>query len=176
MKDLTDVGSVACGSSHTLAISKDGKLVWSFGSGENGRLGHGTMANVYRPKVIDGLQGLTIQKVCAGGVFSLALTANGQVYTWGTGPCLGIGCAETICLTPTLVQELVSYRIVDVSAGDNHVLALSDNHEVFAWGTNTMGQCGSGHVNNAITVPVKVMELKNVKIRQISAGKYSEST
>lgn len=79
VKDLTDVGNVACGSSHTVVVSKDGKLVWSFGSGENGRLGHGTMANVYRPKVIDGLQGLIIQKVCAGGVFSLALTTNGQV-------------------------------------------------------------------------------------------------
>lgn len=79
VKDLTDVGSVACGSSHTIVVSKDGKLVWSFGAGENGRLGHGTMANVYRPKVIDSLQGLIVQKVCAGGVFSLALTTTGQV-------------------------------------------------------------------------------------------------
>lgn len=79
VKDLTDVGSVACGSSHTLAVSKDGRTVWSFGSGENGRLGHGTISNVYRPKIIDGLQGLLIQKVCAGGVFSLALSTLGQV-------------------------------------------------------------------------------------------------
>lgn len=94
------------------------------------------------------------------------------MYTWGTGPCLGIGCAETICLIPTLVQDLVPYRVIDVSTGDNHVLALSDNHEVFAWGTNTMGQCGLGHINNPITVPVKVMGLSTVRIRQISAGMF----
>lgn len=70
------------------------------------------------------------------------------------------------------MQDLVPYRIIDVSAGDNHVLALSDNNEVFAWGTNTMGQCGLGHTNNPITVPVKVMGLSSVRIRQISAGMF----
>lgn len=64
------------------------------------------------------------------------------------------------------------YRMIDISAGDNHVLALSDNYEVFAWGANNMGQCGLGHVNNPITVPVKVMGLNNVRIRQISAGEF----
>lgn len=70
---------VACGSSHTLVVSKDGKTVWSFGSGENGKLGHGEIAKVYRPKVIEALQGLIIQKVCAGTSFSMALTTMGQV-------------------------------------------------------------------------------------------------
>lgn len=77
--DLSDVGSVACGSSHTLVVSKDGKMVWSFGSGENGKLGHGEIAKVYKPKVIEALQGLIIQKVCAGTSFSMALTTMGHV-------------------------------------------------------------------------------------------------
>lgn len=70
---------VSCGSSHTLAVSKDGKTVWSFGSGESGKLGHGEIVKVYRPKIIEALQGLVIQKVCAGTSFSLVLTALGQV-------------------------------------------------------------------------------------------------
>lgn len=79
MADLSDVGSVACGSSHTLAVSRDGKTVWSFGSGEHGKLGHGEIAKVYKPKVIEYLQGLVVQKVCAGTTFSMALTSMGQV-------------------------------------------------------------------------------------------------
>lgn len=46
MHDLSGVGSVACGSAHTLALSHDGKTVWSFGSGDGGRLGHGEIAKV----------------------------------------------------------------------------------------------------------------------------------
>ncbi|KAJ8965419.1 hypothetical protein NQ314_004172 [Rhamnusium bicolor] len=168
--DLTDVGLVACGSSHTLVVSRYGKTVWSFGSGENGKLGHGEIAKVYRPKVIEALQGLVIQKVCAGTSFSMALTTMGQVYTWGSGPILGMGSADAICLQPLLVEDLTPHRIVDISAGDTHCLALTDENIVFAWGTNSMGQCGQGHTSSPITRPLKVVGLEGVAIRQISAG------
>lgn len=36
VKDVSGVGQVACGSSHTIAVSQDGKTVWSFGGGDNG--------------------------------------------------------------------------------------------------------------------------------------------
>ncbi|XP_074033510.1 probable E3 ubiquitin-protein ligase HERC1 isoform X2 [Leptinotarsa decemlineata] len=165
-----EVGSVACGSSHTLVVSRDGKIVWSFGSGENGKLGHGEIAKVYRPKVIEALQGLVIQKVCAGTSFSMAVTTMGQVYTWGSGPVLGMGSADAICLRPLLVEDLTPFRIIDISAGDTHCLALSEEHAVFAWGTNSMGQCGQGHSSSPITRPLKVIGLEGVPIRQISAG------
>ncbi|XP_076258464.1 putative E3 ubiquitin-protein ligase HERC1 isoform X2 [Rhynchophorus ferrugineus] len=168
--DLVDVGQVSCGSSHTLAVSKDGKIVWSFGNGENGKLGHGEIAKVFKPKVIEALQGLIIQKVCAGTSFSVALTNMGQVYTWGTGPALGMGSADVIGLQPLLLNDLSAYRIIDISVGDNHCLALTDEYQVFAWGVNTVGQCGQGHTSSPITRPQKVMGLDGVMVRQISAG------
>lgn len=79
VRDLNGVGSVACGSAHTIALSADGKTVWSFGSADNGKLGHGDTQKTSRPKVIEALQGLYIRKVAAGSLFSLALTTNGQV-------------------------------------------------------------------------------------------------
>lgn len=79
VRDISSVGGVACGSAHTLAVSVDGKTVWSFGGGDNGKLGHGDTSQVYRPKVIEALQGLYVRKVAAGSTFSLALTSNGQV-------------------------------------------------------------------------------------------------
>lgn len=39
VKDITNVGQVACGSAYTLAVSLDGRTVWSFGSGDNGMSG-----------------------------------------------------------------------------------------------------------------------------------------
>ncbi|XP_044259648.1 probable E3 ubiquitin-protein ligase HERC1 isoform X3 [Tribolium madens] len=167
---LAEVGSVACGSSHTLVVSKDGKTVWSFGSGEHGKLGTGDLGKVYRPQVVEALQSLTIQKVCAGTSFSMALTTSGEVYTWGSGAILGKGSADAIVNLPMYVEDLAQYRIVDISAGDNHCLALTDEHEVFAWGTNSMGQCGQGHTCSPITRPLKVIGLEGVSIRQISAG------
>ena len=37
VKEIGPVGQVACGSSHTLVVSQDGKTVWSFGGGDNGK-------------------------------------------------------------------------------------------------------------------------------------------
>lgn len=36
VKDVSCVGQVVCGSSHTIAVSQDGRTVWSFGGGDNG--------------------------------------------------------------------------------------------------------------------------------------------
>lgn len=82
VRDISGVGSVTCGSAHTLALSRDGKTVWSFGNGEGGKLGHGDMSRVYKPRVIEALQGMIIKKVCAGHLFSLALTLNGRVCSY----------------------------------------------------------------------------------------------
>ena len=164
---------MSCGAAHTLALSTDMKTVWSFGAGDHGKLGHGDTARHYRPRVIDGLQGLDIAKIVAGNLVSMALTQNGEIWVWGSGPCLGLGSAEAVSLAPQLLEELAERDvfIVDVSIGDSHVLALSQECVVYAWGVNTMGQCGQGHVNSPIVRPVKVkMSLDGVPVHQISAG------
>lgn len=50
-----------------------------------GKLGHGDTNRVYKPKVVEALQGMFIRKVCAGSQSSLALTSTGQV---GLRSCL----------------------------------------------------------------------------------------
>ena len=42
---------VACGAAHTLVLSMDGLTVWSFGSGDLGKLGHGDTNRQVVPKV-----------------------------------------------------------------------------------------------------------------------------
>ncbi|KAM9825931.1 probable E3 ubiquitin-protein ligase HERC1 isoform X4 [Syngnathus typhle] len=170
VKDISNVGEVSCGSSHTIALSKDGRTVWSFGGGDNGKLGHGDTNRVYKPKVVEALQGMFVRKVCAGSQSSLALTSTGQVYAWGCGACLGCGSSEATALRPKLIEELATTRVVDISIGDSHCLALSHDNEVYAWGNNSMGQCGQGNSTGPITKPKKIIGLDGVTVQQISAG------
>ncbi|XP_068190129.1 probable E3 ubiquitin-protein ligase HERC1 isoform X2 [Antennarius striatus] len=170
VKDVSGVGHVACGSSHTIAVAQDGRCVWSFGGGDNGKLGHGDTNRVYRPKVIEALHGFIIRKVCAGSQSSLALTSAGQVFAWGCGSCLGCGSSETTSLKPRFIEDLSITKIIDISCGDSHCLALSHENEVYAWGNNTMGQCGQGHTSTPVTKPRKVLGLEGVSIQQITAG------
>jgi alpha-tubulin suppressor-like RCC1 family protein len=47
-------------------------------------------------QVIEALSGVVVTKLSCGSQFSMALTAIAQVYTWGSGPCLGqVTCAIT---------------------------------------------------------------------------------
>ncbi|KAM9735317.1 putative E3 ubiquitin-protein ligase HERC1 isoform 5-T6 [Menidia menidia] len=170
VKDISGVGQVACGSSHTIAVAQDGRTVWSFGGGDNGKLGHGDTNRVYRPKVIEALHGFIIRKVCAGSQSSLALTSAGQVFAWGCGSCLGCGSSETTSLRPRFIEDLSITKVIDISCGDSHCLALSHENEVYAWGNNTMGQCGQGHTSTPVTKPKKVLGLEGVSIQQITAG------
>jgi len=71
---------VACGRNHTLVLDQQGH-VWSFGEGSDGALGLGDKKTRQTPELIAGLD--NVVKVAAGDGFSLALTADGTVFTFG---------------------------------------------------------------------------------------------
>ncbi|KAL4227433.1 putative E3 ubiquitin-protein ligase herc1 [Mactra antiquata] len=170
VKDLSPVCHVACGSSHTVVLSRDCKTLWSFGSGDSGKLGHGDVCRQYKPKIIDSLLGVTIRKVVCGCHFTLILTTTGQLYACGTGSVIGCGSPDTTALKPRLIEDLQTIRLIDVACGDNHCLVLTHDNVVYAWGNNAMGQCGQSHSQSPVTRPKKVTTLNKVHINQISAG------
>ena len=75
---------IACGTNHTLAVDNNGK-VWSWGKGENGKLGHGDDADRHKPEMLQGFAGVDIVKVACGESHSLALDKDGRCYAWGWG-------------------------------------------------------------------------------------------
>ena len=100
------VCAVAAGCDHSLVLSNKG-LVYSFGDGEFGRLGHSDHQNQLTPKVIEGLRGVQVHAISAGVFTSLAVSVSGAVYGWGDGRDLGLGLAdgETQC-TPLRYSEV----------------------------------------------------------------------
>lgn len=68
-----------------------------------------------------------------------------------------------ICNLPFWSEAVVSQILFSA------LFAILDN-EVYAWGNNSMGQCGQGNSTGPITKPKKVSGLDGVSIQQISAG------
>lgn len=54
-----------------------------------------------------------------------------QVFAWGCGSCLGCGSSETTSLRPRLVEDLSITKIIDISCGDSHCLALSHGKWIY---------------------------------------------
>ena len=87
-----------------MAVTRDGD-VWSWGSGEGGRLGHGDTADREQPAPVLALKGRNIIRVAAGPTYSAAVASSGEVYTWGLGP-LGHGELSHV---PKQVRHLIFY-------------------------------------------------------------------
>lgn len=73
---------------HYLALSANGE-VFSWGCGDGGRLGHGDTVPLEEPKLISALSGKQAGKhvvhIACGSTYSAAITAEGELYTWGRG-------------------------------------------------------------------------------------------
>ncbi|MEE6507644.1 hypothetical protein FKM82_027611 [Ascaphus truei] len=132
------VVDVSCGSgdSQTLAVTENGQ-VWSWGDGDYGKLGRGGSDGCKTPKLIEKLQDLDIVKVRCGSQFSIAITKDGQVYSWGKGDNqrLGHGTEEHVRY-PKILDGLQGKKVVDVAVGSTHCLALTESEEVHSWGSN----------------------------------------
>ena len=150
------VVAVSAGSSHSLAITADGAL-WSWGSGRLGKLGHGDQQNQLLPKKVEALADQRVVAVSAGGVHSLALTADGAVWSWGRGAWgeLGHGDLQTQPL-PKKIEAFADQRVVAVPAGYHHSLALTADGAVFAWGEGGHSCLGHGEDLSNQLLPKKI--------------------
>ena len=72
---------VACGLCHTAALSSNGE-VFTWGSGNWGRLGHGDQNHRFVPTKVEIPGGERIVKVSCGDYHTAAVTASGKLFTW----------------------------------------------------------------------------------------------
>jgi len=161
--------AVVAGADHSLALTAD-SIVWSWGRGVFGQLGHGDQQNQLLPKKVEALAGQRVVAVSAGYFHSLALTADGAVWSWGGGRDgqLGHGDQQNQLL-PKKVEAFSGQRVVAVSAGELHSLALTANGAVWSWGYGASGQLGHGGQQRQL-LPNKVEALAGQRVVAVSAG------
>ena len=163
------VVQISCGGYHSLAVTASG-AVYSWGYGDDGKLGHGNQEHQMLPKEVEALRGRQVTMVSAGGSHSLALTASGEVLSWGGGYYgkLGHGDEENQ-LRPKVVEALQGTRVVQISGGNIHTLALAEDGKVFSWGDGGNGLLGHGHERD-LDVPTEVEALRGKHVMEVRAG------
>jgi hypothetical protein len=134
--------------------------VVSFGNDDSYQLGQVAFLDkaretIYTPNILSALRPQQVRQVAAGGLHSVAVTADGDVYSWGNSDdgCLGRDAVDgpededgLMECTPMLVTGFVTRdgknrnrSMVAVSAGDAHTLYLSMEGEVFTTGMMKVG-------------------------------------
>ncbi|XP_031661404.1 RCC1 and BTB domain-containing protein 1 isoform X4 [Oncorhynchus kisutch] len=162
------VTEVACGSHHSLALTNTGE-VYAWGYNNCGQVGSGSTANQPTPRRVSNcLQNKVVVSITCGQTSSLAVVENGEVYGWGYNGNgqLGLGNNGNQ-LTPCRLVGLQGLCVLQIVSGYAHSLALTDEGLLYAWGTNTYGQLGTGNKSNQLS-PVQIMAEKE-RIVEIAA-------
>jgi alpha-tubulin suppressor-like RCC1 family protein len=109
-----------------------------------------------------------IKQISTSDGHTLALTEDGQVYSFGRNESgqLGLGHTKNITI-PTLISDL--NNIAQISAGTVHSLLLTKNGEIYSFGSNLFGELGLGDDKDR-TIPTLCSKINN--IIQISAGRH----
>ncbi|XP_042557790.1 E3 ISG15--protein ligase HERC5 [Dipodomys spectabilis] len=83
--DNQKVEFVACGGSHTALLTQDG-LLFTFGAGKYGQLGHNSTQNKLSPCLVTELHGHRVTQIVCGRWHTLAYVSDvGKVFSFGFG-------------------------------------------------------------------------------------------
>jgi alpha-tubulin suppressor-like RCC1 family protein len=157
----------AAGGIHSVVWTDTGEL-YTFGSGDDGRLGHGGNAGERVPRVVEALAGKQVVGAAAGGVHTVVWTDTGEVYTFGFGYYgrLGHGVGNQSELVPRMVEALAGKQVVGAAAGGSHTVVWSDTGELYTFG---LGDLGHGRDENEL-VPRVVEVLAGKRVVGAAAG------
>ncbi|XP_015106001.2 E3 ISG15--protein ligase HERC5 isoform X2 [Vicugna pacos] len=83
--DNQTIEFLACGGSHSALLTKGG-LVFTFGAGKYGQLGHNSTQNELKPCLVTGLIGNRVTQIACGRRHTLAFVSDlGKVFSFGSG-------------------------------------------------------------------------------------------
>ncbi|KAI8520526.1 hypothetical protein Bbelb_002800 [Branchiostoma belcheri] len=160
---------VACGRSHTLVATEDGKL-YAFGNNGESQLGVTSMQTSPSPVLVESMTAQNIIALSAGTDHSAALTGDGKVYVWGGGSegQLGLGEDTTECSEPTLLD--FDSKAISVSCGYYHTAVVTEDGNLYTFGETEYGKLGLNNSDlDSSDTPQKVTGIKE-KVKFVACG------
>jgi len=124
---------------------KTGGDILLFGTGDTGQLGlGGDILERKKPAIVKLDDADEILQICAGGMHTISLSKDGQVFSWGCNDEGALGRVtddgspisdEDDCAVPGQVKfPDDAATVIQISAGDSHSAALTEDGKVFFWG------------------------------------------
>jgi hypothetical protein len=134
--------SVICGGGHTVVLTQL-NFVYSWGYNNWGQVGNNCKDDTISPTKLNFFDTKRIKMISCGFNHSLALTENGQVFSWGRNLVGQLGIGDTVdSIIPQLVivvnENKNNVFIEKVSCGQQYSLLLSSDGDIYVFGKSTI--------------------------------------
>jgi len=165
-----EVVYVDAGFSHMACICSNNEI-YTWGKNSSKQLGH---PKSDYPAVVKGLPSdAKFSKVACGRGHTLAMTDDGEVFSWGGSKKGAQGTGKRGAeVLPTLIHALSDLDVVDIAAGEDFSLFLTKEGKVYSCGASDFGQTGHGRTTRYSLSPEKIYMLDKQNIKKICAGQY----
>ncbi|KAI9217785.1 regulator of chromosome condensation 1/beta-lactamase-inhibitor protein II [Blastocladiella britannica] len=171
-----NVVKLACGDSISLALTGDG-LIYGWGTfkgTETSQIGFSDGVNKATSPVL--MTGTVFSSnrfvdVAAGNNHALALTSQGKVFSWGNtehGQC-GFKTHRPVSALNPRGLNFSHHKAIAVACGGDHSLVVDVEGDVWTFGLNNNGQCGSHPSNLVLHTPVVLLK-PDPKVRAVAAA------
>ncbi|KAL4238486.1 Serine/threonine-protein kinase Nek9 [Mactra antiquata] len=167
---------VSAGHAHFAVVTMEKELyTWANVQGGDkivGQLGHGNTAAYKTPKKVEAFEGIGIIQASCGEDFTICLTDEGQLYGFGSDfyGCLGCDNVEgDEVVSPICIDIFTRRPVQEIACGDNHVVALTKDGDVYTWGYGEFGRLGLGSEDDFAT-PQKAELRKPYQVKHVYAG------
>jgi len=176
---LTDVATVHTAGNHISALRTDGSM-WLWGNNYMGQIGNNSkeLAEIYPVKALE-----NVANICKTYNTVFAIDNEKQLWAWGdsrygqalikSDPDLWVWQLRTwveedwsnyndpILKHPELAGRRTPIKILDnivYAEEETHAMALSENGDLWSWGSNDEGAVGNSSYDRVVYSPVKIME------------------
>ncbi len=170
---MEGVADVKISEYNTMILTTDGK-VYTWGGAARGMLGDGTEKDRYKLE-IEKPAFANAKSIEMGRTNIAVITNDGDLYMCGVNSYGQTGTNSTGSFNYYLAktQNISNVARVMIFPTD-WVAAITENGDLYTWGSNEEGQLGDGGTQNK-TSPYKVKELKQVVDVQLSVEAYGAS-
>ncbi|KAF2767571.1 RCC1/BLIP-II, partial [Teratosphaeria nubilosa] len=190
------IASISTGGYHSFAISKNGN-VYSWGLNNMGQTGHTENAGedgaaIHNAKIVASLKGKDITSIVGGAKHSVAATADGECFVWGSMKQGESGIPRNdlndlpedilmkvyddnkkvtypaILLQPTKIDD-IDGAVTNVAANSDTSIVVTKEGKAYSWGFSGNYQTGTGSDDTEVEATM----IDNTAIREqivIGAG------
>lgn len=97
------------------------------------------------------------KKISIGNTFAIGLTNEGNIHVWGSDN------EDKILTIPKKAKEaLKNQKVIDVAAGDRHIIFATEDNQIYGWGNNSFDQTKMP--------PMSESQIKEEGIKKLGAG------